>query len=104
MALDVSEQDRLAALGDLRELVRIAKQRGELEVIKGADTYLEMGALYELSLEHRFPPLLMFEDIKGHAASHRVLMNVRFSRLFAADLCARRAQGLPQDAQRGKPA
>jgi UbiD family decarboxylase len=86
VALDVSEQDRLAALGDLRELVRIAKQRGELEVIKGADTYLEMGALYELSLEHRFPPLLMFEDIKGYPASHRVLMNVRFSRLFAADL------------------
>jgi 4-hydroxy-3-polyprenylbenzoate decarboxylase len=83
---DVSEQDRLAALGDLRELVRIAKQRGELEVIKGADTYLEMGALYELSLEQRFPPLLLFEDMKGYPGGHRVLMNVRFSRLFAADL------------------
>jgi 4-hydroxy-3-polyprenylbenzoate decarboxylase len=83
---DISEQDRLAALGDLRELVRIAGQRGELEVIKGAETYLEMGALYELSLEHRFPPLLLFEDIKGYAAGHRVLMNVRFSRLFASDL------------------
>ena len=86
MTSDISEQDRLAALGDLRELIRIAKQRGEIESISGADTYLEMGALYELSLEQRFPPLLLFENIKGYPAGHRVLMNVRFSRLFASDL------------------
>jgi 4-hydroxy-3-polyprenylbenzoate decarboxylase len=82
----VNEADRLAAMGDLRELIRLAKQRGELEVIKGADTHLEMGALYELSLRDRFPPLLLFEDIKNHTSGQRVLMNVRFSRIFQDDL------------------
>jgi 3-polyprenyl-4-hydroxybenzoate decarboxylase len=59
----------MAALGDLRELIRLARERKELEVIRGADPYLEMGALYELSLEKKFPPLLLFEDIKGHAVA-----------------------------------
>ena len=86
MSLDVKDEDRQTALGDLREFIRIAGERKELEVIKGADAHLEMGALYELSLEKRFPPLLLFEDIKGYPAGHRVLMNVRFSRLFSADL------------------
>jgi 4-hydroxy-3-polyprenylbenzoate decarboxylase len=81
-----TEEQRLAAQGDLRELVRLARERGELEVIRGADTYLEMGALYELSLRDRYPPLLLFEDIPGYAKSHRVLMNVRFSRIFQGDL------------------
>ena len=86
MPAQVSEADRLAAMGDLRELIRLADARGELERVKGADPYLEMGALYELSLRDRFPPLLLFEDIKGYPASHRVLMNVRFSRIFQDDL------------------
>ena len=53
VTLEVKNEDRLAALGDLRELIRIAKERGELEVLKGADPHLEIGALYELSLKHR---------------------------------------------------
>jgi 4-hydroxy-3-polyprenylbenzoate decarboxylase len=84
--LEVNEEDRQAAFGDLRELIRIAKERDELEVIKGADPYLEMGALYELSIKKRYPPLLLFEDIPGYPAHHRILMNVRFSRLFVGDL------------------
>ena len=86
MTLDVKDEDRQAALGDLRELIRIARARGELETLCGADTYLEMGALYELSLKKQYPPLLLFEDIPGHAPGFRVLMNVRFSRLFSGDL------------------
>ena len=82
----VSEAERLAAMGDLRELIRLAEARGELERVKGADTHLEMGALYELSLRDEFPPLLLFEDIKNHPKSHRVLMNVRFSRIFQDNL------------------
>jgi 4-hydroxy-3-polyprenylbenzoate decarboxylase len=82
----VSDIERLAAYGDLRELIRIARERDELEVIKGADPHLEMGALYELSLRERYPPLLLFEDIPGFPPSHRVLMNVRFSRIFSGDL------------------
>ena len=82
----ISDLDRLAALGDLRELIRIADRRGEVETIRGADTHLEMGALYELSLKQLYPPLLLFEDIPGHAPGQRVLMNVRFSKLFSGDL------------------
>ncbi|MFM1815139.1 MAG: hypothetical protein RLZ98_1834 [Pseudomonadota bacterium] len=75
-----------AALGDLRALIEIARRRDELEVVRGADPYLEMGALYELSLRHRHPPLLLFEDIPGHPPGHRVLMNVRFQRIFNGDV------------------
>src|SRR3954464_16012357 len=86
VAPPASDEQRLAAQGDLRELIRLARERGELEVIKGANTYLEMGALYELSLRDRYPPLLLFEDIPGYPKNHRVLMNVRFSRIFQSDL------------------
>ena len=51
-----TDEERLAAQGDLRELIRLSRERGELEVIKGANTHLEMGALYELSLRDRYPP------------------------------------------------
>ena len=47
VAPPATDEQRLAAQGDLRELIRLANERGELEVIKGANTYLEMGALYE---------------------------------------------------------
>ena len=83
---EISDSDRQTALGDLRELIRIAGQRSEVETIQGADTHLEMGALYELSLKQLYPPLLLFEDIPGHAPGQRVLMNVRFSKLFSGDL------------------
>ncbi len=83
---EISDSDRRAALGDLRELIRIASSRGEVETIRGADTHLEMGALYELSLKQLYPPLLLFEDIPGHAPGQRVLMNVRFSKIFSGDL------------------
>jgi 3-polyprenyl-4-hydroxybenzoate decarboxylase len=85
-APSATDEQRLAAQGDLRELIRLARERGELEVIRGANTYLEMGALYELSLRDRYPPLLLFEDIPGYPKGHRVLMNVRFSRIFQDDL------------------
>jgi 4-hydroxy-3-polyprenylbenzoate decarboxylase len=85
-APSATDEQRLAAQGDLRELIRLAKERGELEVIRGANTYLEMGALYELSLRDRYPPLLLFEDIPGYPKGHRILMNVRFSRVFQDDL------------------
>ncbi len=86
MVEEVKPEERHNALSDLRALIDIARVRDELEVIKGAETYLEMGALYELSLRHRHPPLLLFEDIPGYPAGHRILMNVRFARLFSGDL------------------
>lgn len=84
--MDLDSTDQLAALGDLRELIRLAERRGELEVIHGASPHLEMGALYELSLRDRNPPLLLFDDIVGHPPGWRVVMNVRFSRLINGDV------------------
>ena len=84
--MDISSADRQAALGDLRILIDLARDRSELAVIKGADPYLEMGALYELSLKKEKPPLLLFEDIKGAPADRRILMNMRFQTIFNGDL------------------
>lgn len=75
-----------AAARDLRAFIELSRERGELEVIRDADPHLEMGALYELSLRHLYPPILLFEAMKGYDPQYRVLMNVRFSRLFVGEL------------------
>src|SRR4051794_13508344 len=84
--MDVSPSDRRNALGDLRALVELARVRNELEVIRGADPYLEMGALYELSLKNAQPPLLLFEDIPGFQPGRRILTNVRFSSVLTGNV------------------
>ncbi len=76
----------VSAASDLRTFIDLSRGRGELEVIHGADPYLEMGALYELSLRDRFPPVLLFEDIKGYPSQYKIVMNVRFSRLLVDDM------------------
>ena len=73
----------VAAEGDLREFIRLAEETGELVRIQGADPHLEIGALYELSLEHDEPPVLLFDDIKGYPPGYRVLMNIRTSQIFS---------------------
>ncbi|MDX1483234.1 MAG: UbiD family decarboxylase [Alphaproteobacteria bacterium] len=80
------DAERLEAMGDLRAYMRIVEERGELEVVDGADPHLEMGALYELSLLKRHPPVLLFENIKGYSPDFRVLTNVRFARTLVGDL------------------
>src|SRR6187401_1525755 len=72
----ITEATQRAAWRDLREFLDIAKQRGELVVVKGADPHLEMGALYELSLRKTYPPVLLFEEIKGYPRQYRVATNV----------------------------
>ena len=73
---------RRRAQGDLRLFLELARAEGELETIRGADPHLEMGALYELSLEQEDPPVLLFEAIEGCDPGHRVIANVRSARLF----------------------
>jgi len=73
---------RHAAVGDLRKCLEIAEEIGELEVIEGADPHLEMGALYELSLQKPTPPILLFRKIKGYPENYRVVCNVRSSRVL----------------------
>src|SRR3712207_5458644 len=72
----------LAAQGDLREFLRLAADLGELEVVEGADAHLEIGTLYELSLEHEFPPVLLFDRIVGYPQGYRVAVNVQNARVL----------------------
>src|SRR5581483_1279927 len=51
-----------------------------------ADPELEIGALFELSHAHRFPPVLLFEEIKGCDPAFRIAANLRNSRLMVGDL------------------
>lgn len=78
--------ERTAALSDLRTFIELARERGELEIVRGADPYLEIGALYELSLRDRYPRTLLFDEIEGYPAGYRVVVNVRFSRIFVGEL------------------
>src|SRR5688500_6666972 len=71
-----------AAMGDLRVFLDAARDNGELQVIRGADPHEEISALYELSLQHSDPPVLLFEEIKGYPPNHRVLVNARSAKLF----------------------
>ena len=72
----------LEALGDLRKTLEFAEEMGNVEYVDGADPDLEIGALYELSLEEDAPPVLIFRNIKGYPPGHRVVVNVRSSKVF----------------------
>ena len=77
---------RNAAMADLRVFLREAEAEGELTRVKGAKTELEIGALFELSNEHLYPPVLLFEDIPGFDPRFRILSNVRTSRFLVGDI------------------
>jgi 4-hydroxy-3-polyprenylbenzoate decarboxylase len=80
--LDNRESMRAEALGDLRKCLRFAEEIGNLEYVDGADPDMELGAIYELSLEDEHPPVLVFRNIKGHPPNYRVAVNVRSSEVF----------------------
>src|SRR4051794_31046224 len=63
----------LEALGDLRKCLEFADEMGNVEYVDGADPHLEIGALYEISLEEPSPPVIVFRNIKGYPAGHRVV-------------------------------
>lgn len=97
----ISDSMRQAAWGDLREFLDIARERGELVVVRGADPHLEMGALYELSLRKTYPPVLLFEEIKGYSPNFRVATNVRASPLLVGNLDLDAVRELRRQRQRG---
>jgi 4-hydroxy-3-polyprenylbenzoate decarboxylase len=76
---------RSAADGDLREFLRVADEMEELVVIEEADPHLEIGALFELSLEHEFPPILLFDRIKGFPPGYRIAVNMKSSRVLGEE-------------------
>src|SRR5205085_9617969 len=69
----LTEEQLLAAQGDLREYLRLSDQIEDVVVVRGADPNLEMGALYELSIKQEHPSLLLFERIKGYSPDYRVV-------------------------------
>lgn len=93
---------RTAAIGDLREFVRIATERGQLTLVEGADPNQEIGAIYELSLEHLHPPVLMFTKMKGCDPGARIIMNVRTSQFMVGDLDLAAVRNLRQRSRAGK--
>jgi 4-hydroxy-3-polyprenylbenzoate decarboxylase len=97
----IDESVRQSAWGNLREFLDISKQRGELVVVRGADPHLEMGALYELSLQKTYPPVLLFEEIKGYPANYRIATNVRTSPLLVGNLDLEAVRELRRQRQRG---
>ncbi len=80
--MDNREGMAAAALGDLRKCLELAESIGNLEYVDGADPDLELGALYEISLESERPPVLVFRNIKGYPPGYQVAVNVRSSEVF----------------------
>lgn len=83
------EQSRLfkdAAMADLREFLRQAKVNRELQTVNGATIDGEIGAIFELSQEHLYPPVLLFENIPGFGTEFRILCNVRTAKFIVGDL------------------
>jgi UbiD family decarboxylase len=74
------------AMGDLRVFLERAEEAGELRTIRGADPHLEIGALFELSHEHLYPPVLLFEEMQGCASEHRILSNVRVAKFVVGEI------------------
>ena len=97
-----SNDIRTAAIGDLREFLRAAEAEGQLRVIEDADPKYEMGAIYELSLENLFPPVLLFQKMKGCDPSAQVIMNVRTSKFMVGELDMDAVRHLRQKNKQGK--
>jgi 4-hydroxy-3-polyprenylbenzoate decarboxylase len=77
---------KTAAISSLRNFLKISEERGEVEVVSGADPDKEMGALYELSLERLYPPVLLFDNMVGCDPNSRVIMNVRTSPMMVGKI------------------
>ncbi len=83
---DKAESLKIEAMADLHEFIRQVEENGELVRISGAEIDGEIGALYELSQEHFYPPALLFEKIPGFNPEFRILANVRNAKLLVGDI------------------
>ena len=90
------------AWADLREFVRQAEAAGELVKVEGADPNLEIGAIYELSHEHFYPPVLLFESIKDVDPAFRLLCNVRTAHFLVGDISLEALKAFRGRANEGK--
>jgi 4-hydroxy-3-polyprenylbenzoate decarboxylase len=71
--LETSAPDLLGT--DLREVMRILEERGELRHVDEADPDLELGAITEM-MALRDGPALLFDHLQGYPAGYRVLTNL----------------------------
>jgi len=60
----------------LRGLIDDWRAKGQLKVVKGADSDLEIGGISEVSGMGAEPPALIFDDIPGYPKGYRVLTNM----------------------------
>jgi 4-hydroxy-3-polyprenylbenzoate decarboxylase len=74
------------AMADLRVFLEEAEAEGELQEVSGAKADEEIGALFEMSNEHLYPPVLLYKDIPGFDPAFRILSNVRTARFLVGDL------------------
>lgn len=81
-----NQPSREEIMADLRVFLEHAAACDELETIEGADPELEVGALFELSHECLYPPVILFKDLKGCNPEHRILSNVRTAHFMVGDL------------------
>jgi UbiD family decarboxylase len=83
---DRAQSLKTEAMADLREFLRQAESGGELQTVSGAAADGEIGALFELSNEHLYPPVLLFDKIPGFDPNFRVLSNVRTAKFIVGEL------------------
>ena len=92
---------------DLRPWLAQVEKLGELREVRGADWYLELGAISELNVKKAAPPALLFDEVIGYPKGFRVLTcstssPARLSSILRLPVQATH-QGLVE-ALRGKPA
>ena len=66
---------RLPPWRDTREWIDRATAAGELRVVHGADWQSEIGAITEMLDHTEDSPCVIFDDIPGYPAGHRVIVN-----------------------------
>ena len=59
--------------GDMRDWLAVAERTGEVQVVRGADAHLELGALCELNYALPRPWALLFDELPGYPSGWRAL-------------------------------
>ena len=98
--------EKIEGTRDLRAWLVAAEALDELQVVKGADWNLEIGAISELNYRYRPNNTQLFDEIKGYPPGFRVLTaSMGSTRRLAMTFCLSTDlddQGLVQE-MRGKP-
>ncbi len=58
---------------DLRDFISQMEAMGEVKVIEGADSHLEIGAIFEIMAGRQERPILLYDNIKGYPPGFRIV-------------------------------